>query len=114
VYESHINALEQIGMIIPDSVLKIGLGICRKMKWSYGVSEKFQHAILAVAANYPVKFVDCIYMLRRKDRDAAIAYLADVEAKPDCAVLNKLINNLHDVGAYNLEGMLQRARVYTH
>jgi hypothetical protein len=114
VYEEHIDALEQIGMIIPDSVLKIGLGICKKMNWSYGVSEKFQHAILAVAANNPVKFVDQAYMLRRKELDAAIRYLADVEAKPDCAVLNKLIDNLHEVGAYNLEGMLQRARVYTH
>lgn len=114
VYEAHLDALEQIGRTLPDSVLKIGLGICKKMNWSYGVSDKFQHAILTTAANNPVLFVDAAYSLRRKDMEAAITYLADVESKPDCAVFNKLIANLHEVGAYNLEGMLQRARTYTH
>lgn len=114
VANDYVDALEQIGKVMPDSVLKIGLGICKQMKWSYGVSEKFQHAILSVAANNPVLFVNYAYMLKRRDREKAMAYLADIESKPECAVYAKLIDALHEVGAYNLEGLLQRSRTFTH
>lgn len=109
-----IQAFEDIGKTLPDSVLKLGIQICKQMKWAAGVSERFQHAMLTVAANNPVKFVDWAYTLKRKELAAAITYLADVESTPECAVYKKLISNLHEVGAYNLEGMLQRARTYSH
>lgn len=114
VSDDYILALEEIGKVLPDSVLKTGLAICKQMKWSAGVSERFQHAILTVAADNPVIFVDQAYMLKRKEMEAAISYLADVETKPECAIYQKLIANLHEVGAYNIEGMLQRAKTHTH
>ncbi len=110
----YIDAVEKAGDILPDSVLKVTLGIAKQMRWSPGVSDQLQHTILIVAANHPEIFVERAYMLKRKELDGLIAYLSDVESNPLCAIYQKLIANLHEVGAYNLEGMLQRAKVSTH
>lgn len=114
IYNDYLTAFEEAGKVLPDSVLKTGLAICKQMKWSSGVSDRFQHAVLVVAADNPEIFVEQAYKLKRKELDAAITYLADVESNPLCAIYQKLIANLHEVGAYNLEGMLQRAKVSTH
>jgi hypothetical protein len=108
VYDQYLTAFQDAGKMLP--VLKIGVGICKDMKWSSGVSDKLQHAVLNVAADHPEIFVEQAYRLKRKELEALIDYLADVESNPLCAIYQKLIANLHDVGAYNLEGMLTRAK----
>ncbi len=110
VYDQYLTAFQDAGKMLPDSVLKIGVGICKDMKWSSGVSDKLQHAVLTVAAEHPEIFVEQAYKLKRKELEALIDYLADVESNPLCAIYQKLIANLHEVGAYNLEGMLTRAK----
>jgi len=110
VYDIYLTAFEDAGKMIPDSVIKTGIGICKDMKWSSGVSDKLQHAVLRVAADNPEIFVEQAYKLKNKELEKLIDYLADVESNPLCAIYQKLIANLHEAGAYNLEGMLTRAK----
>ncbi|OSZ78982.1 hypothetical protein CAP35_12250 [Chitinophagaceae bacterium IBVUCB1] len=114
VYDTYLTALEEAGKVLPDSVLKTGIGICKQMKWASGVSDRLQHVVLVVAADNPEIFVEQAYKLKRKELEALIQYLADVESNPLCAIYQKLLKNLHDAGAYNIEGMLLRARGSGH
>lgn len=114
IYEPYLTALEEAGKVLPDSVLKIGIGICKDMKWSSGVSDRLQHAVLVVAADHPEIFVEQAYKLKKKELEALIQYLADVESNPLCAIYQKLLKNLHEVGAYNIEGKLLRAKGSGH
>lgn len=112
VSNEHLEMLNTIGKNLPDSVIRISLGIAKRIKWSKGPVDQLQHIILTTATANPEAFVDEIYLLKRKDRDAVVAFMADVEA--DCREYNTLLATLQKVGAHNIAGALTRAHVQTH
>ncbi len=114
VSTEHIALLQTIAGILPDSVLRIGLGICKTAKWSSGPVDKLQHMMLSVAAANPESFVNEIYLLKRKEREAAAAFLAEVESNPPCPEYKALTDTLQKIGAHNIAGLLTRSKVNTH
>lgn len=114
VSHQYIEAFKEIASNFPDSVLRIGLGISKQMKWATGPSEDLQQAILEIGASHPESFVNEIYLLKKKEIAPTVSYLADVEQNPLCSLYKDLIKNLQDIGAYNISGRLVRSKGQSH